>query len=489
MTVAVEATTAKPSTTSIVQTLGTGSGIDTTALVQSLVDAQFEARNAALTRREEALTAQISAAATHKSNMTTFASALSTLARGGTLATQPTSSNPAVLGVTRLPGANLTSLSAQVEVRQLASPQTAAAIPVADKTAAIGRGTLTLTFGAATVANGAMTAFTPGSGASVDIVIDAANSSLEGVAAAINAANAGVSASILTDAAGSRLVVKGASGEARAFTLTATETAGYEGLAALDIGVGAAGTAIGSVARDAIVAIDGVELKRDSNTVSDLIPGVKLDLVAAQPGTVVNIGKTLPTNSLIQAVQDFVETYNQVYTALRTDLDPVTGSLRQDVAAKTLRRQLQQLTLTPIASGSSDVPTTLAQIGVRTNRDGTLSLESGTLTKALVDHPGQVEQMFAQPNGAATTANGLSAAFDVISTAAASTTHGLGASEASYGKAKSEVAEDKTVALERAESMRTRMTRQFASMDARVAAYKSTMTFLENQVKAWNSQD
>lgn len=493
MTVAVEATTpTKTTTASVVQTLGTGSGINTAELVQGLVDAQFEARNAALTRREETLTAQISAASAHKSNMTSFASALSTLARGGSLATQPTSSNSSILGVTRLSGANLTNLSAQIEVRQLASPQTASTAPVEDKSAAIGQGKLQLTFGTATVADGAMTGFVPASGpkapAPVEITIDSTNSSLEGIAAAINAANAGVSASILTDSSGSRLVVKGATGEARAFTLTATETVGHEGLSALNVGIGAS-TTIGSAARDAVVAIDGVELKRDANTISDLIPGVKLDLVSAQPGTIVNIGKTLPTNSLIQAVQDFVETYNQVYIALRTDLDPVTGSLRQDVAAKALRRQLQQLTLTPIASGSTDVPTSLAQIGVKTNRDGTLSLDNSALSKALVDYPGQVEKMFAQSSGSATTANGLSAAFDAISTAAASTTRGLGASEVNYTKAKSEITEDRTEALAKADALRTRMTRQFASMDAKVAAYKSTMTFLENQVKAWNSQD
>ncbi len=484
---AVDATTS--TNASIVQTLGSGSGIDTTALVQGLVDAQFAARNAALTRREETLTAQISAAATHKSNITTFATALSTLSRSGNLATQPTSSNTGILNVSRLAGASLTNLSAQVEVRQLAAAQTAATTPVADKSAAVGRGTLTLTFGTATVANGAMTGFTAGAGTPVNIAIGANNSSLEGIAAAINAANAGVSASILTDSAGSRLVVKGATGEARAFTLTATETPGHEGLAALNIGMGATGTTIGSAAADAIVAIDGVALKRDSNTISDLVPGVKLELASAQPGTLVNIGKTLPTNSLMQAVQDFVDTYNEVYSALRTDLDPVTGALRQDLAAKTLKRQLQQLTLTPITSGTSDVPTTLSQIGVKTNRDGSLSLDSAALTKALVNHPGQIEKMFAQPGGPATTGNGLSAALDAIATAASSTIRGLGASEVNYTRAKTEVVEDRTEALEKADALRTRMTRQFAGMDARVAAYKSTMTFLENQVKAWNSQD
>lgn len=473
---------------SITKTLGGGSGIDTTALVQSLVDAQFENRNAALTRRDETLTAQISAAATHKSNLTSFAGALTTLSRSGTLATQPTSSNPGLVTVSRLAGADLATLNAKIEVRQLAAPQTASATPVADKTAAVGQGTLTLTFGTATVTDGAMTGFTPGAGTPVAITIGADNSSLEGIAGAINAANAGVTASVLTDSAGSRLVVKGASGEARAFTLTATETAGHEGLATLNIGVGATGTAIGSTAADAIVAIDGVALKRDSNSVADLIPGVKLDLVSAQVGTVVNIGKTFPTSALMQAVSDFVDTYNEVFTALRTDLDPVTGALRQDVAAKALKRQLQQLTLTPIAAGTDGAPTTLSQIGIRTNRDGTIALDSGALSKALVNHPQAVEKMFAQPSGSATAANGLAAALGSIATAAASTSRGLGASEANYTKSKADIAEDKSEALAKAEALRARMTRQFASMDAKVAAYKSTMTFLEGQIDAWNSK-
>jgi flagellar hook-associated protein 2 len=473
----------------IAKTLGSGSGIDTTALVQGLVDAQFELKNQQLTAREETLTAQISAAATHKSNITTFASALSTLTKSGTLSTQPTSSNPSVVNVSRLTGANLTELNARVEVRQLAATQTTASAPRASTSAAIGQGTLTLTFGTAAVTDGAMTSFTPGSAAAVDIVIGAGNSSLQGIADAINAAKAGVTASILTDADGSRLVLKGATGSSRAFTLTATETPGHAGLAALNIGVGASGTTIGSAAADAIVAVDGVALKRDSNSISDLIPGVKLDLVTAQVGTIVNIGKSAPTTTLLQAAQDFVDTYNEVFNALQADLDPITGSLRQDLAAKTLRRQLQELTLTQIASSTDGGPTSLAQIGIRTNRDGTLSVDTAALSLALVNHPAQVEKMFAAPNGSAATYNGLSAALDSISTAAASTIRGLGASELNYTRIRADVTDDRAEALEKADALRERMTRQFASMDAKVAAYKSTLTFLENQIDAWNKND
>ncbi|PKP93297.1 MAG: flagellar hook protein [Alphaproteobacteria bacterium HGW-Alphaproteobacteria-16] len=475
---------------SIAKTLGSGSGIDTTALVQSLVDAQFEAKTTTLAARQEKLTAQITAAATHKSNMTGFANALASLARGGSLATQPTTSNSGIVTVTRQSGANLSSLNARVEVRQLAAPQTASAAPVTDKDAAVGQGTLTLRFGTATVADGAMTGFVPGSGDSIDIAIGADNSSLQGIADAINAANAGVTASILTDADGARLVLKGASGAARAFTLTATETPGQEGLSALDIGVGATGTTIGSTAADAIVAVDGVALKRDSNTITDLVPGVRLDLVSAQPGTVVTLGKSLPTEELMLTVQDVVDTYNQVLTALNTDLDPVAGALKSDVAARELKRQLQELSITALLPASeAGGPRTLAEIGVRTNRDGTLSLDAATLTRTLVDYPQAVEAMFATPNGSTRTNNGLVAAINGISSDASSTVRGLGASELTYSSAKSKLSLDQEKALAAAENLRTRMTRQFASMDAKVAAYKSTMTFLENQVDAWNKRD
>lgn len=108
---------------SIAKTLGTGSGIDITALVQSLVDNSFANKNQALTSKGTALTTQISTVGTIKSNITDFASALASLTSSGSLATQPTSSNTGILGITRLSGADLAGLSATMEVRQLAQGQ------------------------------------------------------------------------------------------------------------------------------------------------------------------------------------------------------------------------------------------------------------------------------------------------------------------------------------------------------------------------------
>src|SRR3546814_17286045 len=58
-------------------------------------------------------------------------------------------------------------------------------------------------------------------GVAKTITIDATNNSLDGLAGAINASGAGVTASIIADEGGHRLLLKGPTGEAGAFTLTA----------------------------------------------------------------------------------------------------------------------------------------------------------------------------------------------------------------------------------------------------------------------------
>ncbi|WP_431469306.1 flagellar filament capping protein FliD [Sphingosinithalassobacter sp. LHW66-3] len=465
---------------SIAKTLGTGSGIDITALVSQLVDAQFQAKTATLEKKSEALTAQISSASQLKSSISGFSTALTALAKSGSLSTQPTSSNASLVTVAAQPGAQIGTLDARLEVRRLAAAQVASTAPIADATAAVGMGTLTLTFGTATVADGAMSAFDPGA-TSIDIAIGEADSSLEGIMKAINAANAGVTASILTDPDGARLVLKGTTGAAKAFTLSATETPGAEGLSALAIGVGASGTTIGSAAADAEIAVDGIAVKRSGNGLSDLIPGVRIDLVSAQPGTIVRIGSTSPTEALRQAVADVVDTYNELLSIVQAEVDPVAGSLRSDMAARTLAQSLARLTLAPLVPGAgTDAPTTLAALGVATNRDGTLRIDADRLGAALTTHPEAVEAMFRAESG-------LPAALAAISTAAASTATGLGASEARYTEAAGNLEEDRSEALAAAEALRARMTQQFARMDSKVAAYKSTQSFLQQQIDAWNA--
>lgn len=472
---------------SIAKTLGMGSGIDIGALVGQLVDTSFANRNAAITAKEETLTAQISKASELKSGIFDFATALAQLTSGGTLAMQPTSSNTGIVKVSRTAGANLAEISASVEVRQLAQSQVASTNAFAGgASTVVGTGTLTLTFGTATFADGAMTGFTSGPGTPVSITIDPAHNTLQGVADAINAAKAGVIASIVTDSSGARLMLKGGTGESQAFELT-----GSAGLESLNIGRGATGSTINATAQNALVSLDGVEVGYPVNTISGLIPGVRLDLVAAAVGTRVSIGTTRPTAEIRDAVTNFVDAYNQVYKLVKDAIDPVGGPLRGDPAAKDLLRQLKGLTLTELLPGApAETPATLASIGVATQRDGTLRVDSTQLSKMLTDYPDHLETMFAQGKGVTVALTKIAdSATGKDKPLGADEVTGLAASLLNYGKAQTKVALDKEDVVADVERMRTRMTQQFAAMDARVAAYKSTQGFLQQQIDAWNAND
>ena len=481
-------------TASIISQLNAGSGIDTGALVDQLVAAQFATQEDQLSTKGDTLTAEISAVGQLKSDITGFASALSTLIKGGTLQTAPTTSNSGIVGVSALAGASLAGLSAQLEVDQLATAQSASSGVIADPLATIGGGTMTLTFGTANVSNGQMTGFTAGSGTPIDIAIPA-NANLNDIAKAIANAHAGVTASVITDGSGARLMLKGATGEAQAFTLTATS--GDAALSSLNVGVGATGTTIGTAAQDAEVTLDGVQFSRSSNSFTDLIAGVQVDLASAQPGTIVSIGSSRPTAALSQAVTDFVDTFNQVITEVNTDTDPQGGTLSQDTAAKNLKTMLRQLTLTKlIPSGVDGAPTTLAEIGVGTNRDGTLSVDADQLSTALAKWPDQIEAMFADLKGTSVSlganvidsGRGLLGALSSISASASSTVYGLTASATKYTKAQSDLSDAKDKLTKQETDTRARLTQQFATMDSMVASYKSTQTFLQQQIDAWNGK-
>ncbi|MEP9359052.1 flagellar filament capping protein FliD [Sphingomonas sp. KR3-1] len=462
---------------SIAKTLGTGSGIDTNALVESLVENAFANKNQLITTQSDTLTTQISTVSTLKSNISDFASALASLTGSGSLATQPTSSNSGILTVTRLPGADLAGLNATMEVRQLAQGQVTSSQSFSGGSASVvGTGTFTLTFGSATVANGAMTDFTAGPATPITIDITSSNNTLKGIADAINAKKAGITASILSDSNGARLVLKSSTGSSQAFTLSGTGD-----LSQLDVGKDAANSTINATAQDARVALDGVEAKYPTNSISGMIPGARIDLVAASVGTKVAIGASAPTSAISDAVSNFVATYNEVYKAVQAAVDPITGPLRTDAAAKDLLRQLKSLTLTDLVPGaSSDVPSKLADIGVKTNRDGSLSVDTSRLSTVLSTYPNDIEKIFA--SGAA-----LSKALSTIATNAASTTTGLGASADNYTKQQSKLADQKDKVATDTAAMKDRMTQQFAAMDAKVAAYKSTQAFLTQQIAAWNA--
>jgi flagellar hook-associated protein 2 len=366
---------------SIGYSLGIGSGLDIKSIVDGLAQAERAPKEALIKQREELNAARVSALADAAAGIDSFASALSSLISGGSLFSQPSVSDPALLSATAAPGARLTSLSAQIEVVQIAKAQTLQSVSLADASAPVGQGDLTLTSPAG----------------SFTVTIDASNDSLSGLVAAINAQGTGVTASTVTDSTGARLLLKGATGEANAFTLSVPDgtASGLERFAygsSVSGGMSAAQTA-----QDAIVRLDGVEVRRASNSFKDLIEGVQIDLKRAAPGSTINLGLTRPTAAIEQALGDFVLAYNEFAKALAAQTSAgqggsAAGPLRGDVGMRDLQRQLAQLPSAVL--NSQGTIKTLAEIGVATNRDGTLTLNTARLKTALETDPLGVEALF-----------------------------------------------------------------------------------------------
>lgn len=366
---------------SIAASLGIGSGLDIKALVKQLSDAQRAPKDAQIEKRETLNAARISTLAEVSGAIDNFSTALSSLISGGTLFTQPTVSEPTLLSAKAVAGARLGGLSAELEVLQLAKAQTLESTTFAARTDPVGQGTLTLT----------------SSNGSFDIVIDAANDSLEGLTNAINAAGAGVAASIVTDANGSRLMLKGATGQANAFTLSVPGGT-VSGLERFAFGPSVTGGLTeAQQAQDAIVKLDGVTINRSSNSFSDVVSGVQIDLKKAEPGTVISLGAVRPTAEITQGMTDFVAAYNELMTliseATKAGVGEDGGPLRGDVGVRQMVRQLGEMTSMALTS-QGDGPHSLAEIGVRTNRDGTLSLDTFRLQEQLVNNPDAVEALF-----------------------------------------------------------------------------------------------
>lgn len=476
---------------SILTSLNAGSGIDIASLVDSLTQAQFAAQTSQLQSKSDALDAQISDVGTLLSNIQSFSTALNTLVTGGTLQSSPTVSNGAIVSATALAGARLAGLSASVEVRQLATAQSAASA-VLDPAATIGGGTLTLTIGSV-VTNGDGTTGFSASGDAIPITIDPANATLGGIAAQINsaakAAGAGVTASVVNDGTGARLVLRGATGAAQAFQLQATSDPGG-GLSQFDVDpAGTSSMTMGAVAQDAIVSLDGVQFHRASNQINDLVPGVKLNLLSAQPGTVVSIGSTTPTDALSQAVSDFVDTYNQFHAIIAADLNAQKGgTLSNDLAVKTLNTQLSQLTLASlITNPEPGAPNTLATIGVGTNNDGTLKIDPTQLAKTIAAHPEAIEAMFTQSTDGS--GDGLANKLASITATATSYTVGLGKSKSTYTSKKSDIGDQQDALTTKETAYKAQLTQTYSAMDTRVSSYKSIQNFLTNQIDAWNKSD
>jgi len=391
---------------------------------------------------------------------------------------------------------NASSGSYNIAVAQLAQVQKNISTGYTSKTdATFGTGTLTV--------NGTA------------ITVDATNNSLQGLMTAINAQSetTGVNATIISDGKSANsyhLILTGKDASTN-FSATSTLTGGLG--VELDI-------TKTQDAQQAVVLIDGLPVLSNSNTISDAISGVTLNLSAVNvqtsagsptPDEVTNgvdswDWATPPTyvgtpmnvvadpSALKEKISTFVSSYNKVMEWInqgyetQTDADKTTTDatttdtteedilsdyLRGDSTVTSIKRRLQAILTDPVnGSGSLHI---LSEAGITTNKDGTLTLNSSKLDTAIASGLDGMVKLLAGED----TVNGVMKKFNTYLVDLTSGTKGMYADKKNRYKTRverldSQIAQKETLMEKIEKSMRAR----FNAMELLISNLNSQSGYL-----------
>jgi flagellar hook-associated protein 2 len=381
----------------------TGTNIDVNTLVTQLMQVERLPEKAMQTQQSSFQT-KITAYGQLQSALSSLGSAVSTLASTSTFLKNTASvSDSTVLSASA--GTSAAAGVHTVEVQKLAQTQQLASSRFASTDTAVGTGTLTFSFG--TTDSGSFTA-NPAKN-SFSVTIDASNNTLAGVRDAINKANSGVRATIVNDGSGYRLALAPAdSGKANGLKITATDAdgnntdaAGLSQLAFDPLAAAGSGKNLTEnvAAQDAQLLINGISVTKPTNSVSDAIPGLTLNLTKTNVGSPVTVNVASDTASVKDALSKLVTAYNTWQGKVK-DLtyydasNKKAGTLQGDATARSVVSQVKNQ-LTSSIPGLSGGLSMLSQVGVSFQADGTLALDSGKLEKALANPDFNVSSLFA----------------------------------------------------------------------------------------------
>jgi flagellar hook-associated protein 2 len=431
---------------------GVGSNLDVNNIVSQLMASE----NAPLTllkAKETTFNAKLSAYGTISSALSTFQTALKALSTGALNAQTATSSSSTVL--TASAGSTAVAGNYSIEVTQLAQRhKLSAANGLASTTAALGAGTMSIQVGSKPA-----------------VVIPAADYSLQGLTNAINAAGAGVSATIINDGTTNRLVVTATdSGAANAISITAG--GGLSQFASTDPNM-----TVQQVPLDATLKIDDILVTKPSNTITDAVTGLTLNLSATNIGSAVKVAVARDPAAMKTAVTGFVEAYNALSASI-TKLTAFDAAAKKgavlvgDAGANSIMVALRKEMGTASSGGTL---TRLSDIGIAFQRDGKLAVDEKKLTTALTGNVTDMVQLFTSTSGYGTRLNTL--ATEMLSSSGVIKTRQEGLKETIKN-----IADDQLDMKDHLDKVEKRYRKQFSTLDATMSSLNGTRDFLTQQL-------
>jgi flagellar hook-associated protein 2 len=361
---------------------GINSNLDTAGIVDNLIKLQrrpiddLEAK--ADLEAEKLLTFQElqDRLKTFKSQVSALNSESKFLASQGSFTNSNTSDTNQV--ATLSTSSNAASGTFSLTVNSLARASKLASTGFSSTSGAVTTGTLEITIGTVTT--------------SIDI--NSSNNTLDGVQQAINNSGLNLQASFLNDGSATnpiRLVVSGTATGASNSVSVVIKQGTTEVLSFTET----------QSAQDASFTVDGIAITKASNTVTDVIAGATINLQSAGSGTVT---LSADVGAIKEKISVFIEGYNELIAFLDEQqfLDPETlstGLLFGNFTVQNLQSTLRNA-LSSRVQGATGTFSSLSQIGIRTQPDGSLAADDSELTQALTTDIGSVAELFASKGSA-----------------------------------------------------------------------------------------
>ena len=346
-----------------INSLGAGAGIDTKALVSSLVEAERAGKKSLIDKKIEANNAQISGLGTAVSKVTELRLAAIAL-NDATDFNNFTVSNTQSTALTVSAGSLATAGSHTITVTSQAKAQSSNSLDAS--------GSSGFTSGSQTINGGNSfdMVFTLGASNQTTQTVNVATATPDGVVAAINGANLGVTAQLVAlDTSGS------------SYSIQLTGQTGAESAFAISESVSELNFTTPSGFKTP-TNVNGVQYARATNTVDDIITGVTLELAGATSGAA-TIGITGNTANAKANIEAFVATYNDVNAQLNSlTSSAMGGSLAGDSVVKQIRRDIQNIVLNSSSTPGSNVKR-LSDIGIEVTKTGDLQISETKLSSAL----------------------------------------------------------------------------------------------------------
>ncbi len=371
-----------------------GSGLNVTQIVDSLVQAEQVPQENQIQSKIDARNTAISAIGEIKSALSKLSTSLSTLTGNTSLKVNSSSS---AISATISDPSTAVAINSTISVSTLAKGQTLAFEDYSSSTSLVGAGSLVLERG-----DWSSGSFVASSTVSSKTLSVTATDTLESLKDKINALDYGVTASVLGAGDGTfTLVLKSQDGKENSLRITASESPSGSGLSSID-NTTTNGSKQKVAGTDASFTVDGISLTRSSNVISDLFTGYTVNLNASTTvngtDTPANLTGTVDNSSAITNLQSFVNAVNEARTLLnektfRGSSSKESGELSDDPVVKSIQKQLNNLTSSQLTGfGANGVY--LSNLGVRTEKDGQLTLNTTILENELKNNPSSLDAIF-----------------------------------------------------------------------------------------------